>query len=135
MMLIDCWIVVVMWVTGSKYLECYYSIRTEKILNIWTLNNWTKTLIRTKEKQNSQKLNNKLAINNIGTEWLTVSRKGWIVTIKYLQGLNIFVITELTSATLFCLCICSWSISNRAAEFHFLPAGSLMALWKIHGNP
>ncbi len=57
--------------------------------------------------------------------------KGWIVAVQYLQGLDIFVITELTIATLFCSCASSWGISSRAAKFYFLPAGSLVALWRI----
>ncbi len=58
-----------------------------------------------------------------------------MVTVQYLQGLNIFVITEFTIATLICLCVSSWGISSRAAELQFLPAGSLLALWKIHRTP
>jgi hypothetical protein len=67
----------------------------------------------------------KLAINNTGTEWLSVLQKGWVVTVKYLQGLNIFVIMELTISTLFCPRVSSWGIRSRAAEFNFFLAGSL----------
>jgi hypothetical protein len=50
--------------------------------------NWTK------EKQNKQKMNNKLAMNKTNTDPL-------IMTVQYLQGLNIFAIMELWIATLF----------------------------------
>jgi hypothetical protein len=43
---------------------------------------------RTKEKQNKQKMNNKLAMNKTNTDPL-------IMTVQYLQGLNIFAIMEL----------------------------------------
>jgi hypothetical protein len=62
---------------------------------------------------------------------MSVFQKGWIVTVQYLLGLNIFVILELKIVTLFCWCVSSWSVSSCAAEFHFLPAGSLMALWRM----
>jgi hypothetical protein len=65
-------------------------------------------------------------------QWMVeCSQKGWNVTIQYLLGLNIFVIKELKIATLICLCVSSWGISSRAAEFYFLPAGSLLALWRM----
>jgi hypothetical protein len=116
--------------TGSKYLECNASIRTEN-----TLNNRTRALNWTKEDRANKSWTIKLAIDNTSTEWSSVLRKGWIVTVEYLQGLNIFVITELIIATLFYWCVSSWGISSSAAKFYFLPVGSLVALWKNHRTP
>jgi hypothetical protein len=58
-------------------------------------------------------------------------KKGRIVTVQYLLGLNIFVIMELTFATLFCSCVSSWGISGLAGEFYFLSARSLLVLWRM----
>ncbi len=49
-----------------------------------------------------------------------------LARIKYLCDYGI-----LTIATPFCLCVSSWGISGRTAEFNFLPAGSLLALWRM----
>jgi hypothetical protein len=108
---------------GSKYLGNTIPVSEQKIHRIIEhliieQKHWIE-----QKKTDKQKSNNKFTLNSIGTDWLSVSQN--------LQGLNIFVITELKIAILFCLCVSSWGISSHAAEFYFLPAGSLVALWRI----
>jgi hypothetical protein len=67
---------------------------------------WINTNNRTpnsQTKQIEQKENERMKVeqhmnNKTGNEHVN---KGWVVTVHYLQGLNIFVSTELTIATLF----------------------------------
>jgi hypothetical protein len=49
------------------------------------------------------KNNRQLAMNTNKSDSLHIQTEGWIVTVQYLQGFNIYVITELTIATLFAL--------------------------------
>jgi hypothetical protein len=93
--------------------------------NIWNtiptknkLNNRTKALNRSKRNRVNKSWTIKLAIDDTGTVWLSFFQKGWIIIAQYLQGLIIFVITELAIATLFCSCVSSWGIRYRAAEFY-----------------
>ncbi len=58
---------VVYGVMGSKYLD-YNPVSEEKN----SLNNRTKTLNRTKEDGTNKNLIIKLALNNTGTDWLSV---------------------------------------------------------------
>jgi hypothetical protein len=114
-----------MWITGSKYLEFNSSIRTENMLSK-----------RTKSTESNKALKNKSWTTKTGNKqyrhWMVECfQKGWIVNVQYVQGLNIFEITELTIATLFCSCVSSWGIGSRAAESYFLLAGSLMALLRM----
>ncbi len=129
MMFIDCRMVVVYGVTGSKYLECNSSIRTEKILN-----NQTKALNPTKGDRVNKSRTTKLAINNTGTELFSAWWKGWIVTVQYLWGLNIYVITELTIVTLF-VCVLVHEASVVVYQILCFPAGSLVAFWKTIESP
>jgi hypothetical protein len=85
-----------LWSRGSKYLEYNSSIRIKN-----KLNNQTKALNRSKRNRVNKSWTIKLGIDDTGTDWLSVLKKGWIVTVQYLQGLIIFVITELAIATLF----------------------------------
>jgi hypothetical protein len=117
-----------LWSRGSKYLEYNSSIRTKN-----QMNNQTKALNRWKRNRVNKSWTIKLAIDDTGTDWLSVLKKGWIVTVQYLQGLIIFVIAELAIATLFCSCVSSGGIRCRAAEFYVFPAGSLEVFWKNIG--
>jgi hypothetical protein len=126
----DCQMVVLIWGQNTWNTIPISEQKIHWIFKHWIVKHW----IEPKHWINKSRTM-KLEINNTGTEWLSVFEKCWIVTVQYLLGLNIFVITELTIATLFCWCVSSWGISSCAAEFHFLPAGSLVALWKINGTP
>jgi hypothetical protein len=119
-MFIDCRMVVVMWDQNTWNTIPVSEQKIHRIIEHWIIEqkHWIE-----QKKTDKQKSNNKLALNSIGTEWLSVSQN--------LQGLNIFVIMELKIAILFCLCVSSWGINSHATEFYFLLAGSLMALWRI----
>ncbi len=121
-------------------MQFQYQTRKNKLYYL-TLNNRTKALNPTKARNQTKKDRTnksqtiKLAINNTCTDWLSVLWKCWIITIQYLQWLNIFVITELTIASLFCPCVSPWSIRCHAAEFYVFAAGSLVAFWKTTELP
>ncbi len=101
---------------------------------------WSNTEYSNKSTDSNKALNEQKSNN-----------QNWQLTTQALNGLTVFksfncdppifttfkylCVMELTIATLFCPCVSSWGISNRAAEFHFLPAGSLVVLWKIHETP
>ncbi len=121
------------WVMGLRYLE-YIPVSEQKIhWIIRILNNRTKGMIQTKVLNKQKSNNNKLATNNTGTEWFECLKKGWIVTFQYLLGFNIFVITNRQLQPCFASVLVHEAslVISRAAEFYFLPAGSLMALWRI----
>ncbi len=90
-------------------------------------------MIQTKVLNKQKSNNNKLATNNTGTEWFECLKKGWIVTFQYLVGFNIFMITNRQLQPCFARVLVHEAslVISRAAEFYFLPAGSLMALWRI----
>ncbi len=140
-----------MWVAQLNNLEYNSSNRKENTLCSRAPNNQIKPLNRTKHWIEQSTESHKVL--NPTKHWMNKSptiitsnkryrhcmvwafQKSLTVTVQYLHRLNILVITESTIETLFCSCVSSWGISSCAAEFHFLPAGSLMALWKIHGTP
>jgi hypothetical protein len=72
MMFIDCWMVVVYGVMGSKYQECNSSIRTENTLYNRILNDQTKSPDLNKRGKTNKSQTIKLVLNNTGTEWLSV---------------------------------------------------------------
>jgi hypothetical protein len=52
------------------------------------------------------------------------------MTVQYLQELNVFAVTKLTIAILFCLCISSGGIRSHAAEFFVFQQAHLWSLEK-----
>ncbi len=114
--------------TGSKYLEYNSTIRTENTLNSRTLNNRTKAVHRTKQWMKSTNKTGNKQCRHWMDECLS---KRFNCDHPILAWVKYLCVTELTIATLFCSCVSSWGISSHAEEFHFLPAGSPVALWRI----
>ncbi len=100
-------------------------------LNNRILNNWTNE--SNKRKQDEQQPNTnwhwtKETLNH----WMLM--KSRIMTVQYLQGLNILVIKELINVSLF-----AWMLIMRGQMswcwFLCFPAGSLVAFWKTIEPP
>ncbi len=96
-MFLDCLMVVVMWDQNTWNTIPISEQKIHWIFKHWIVEHW----IKQKHWMNKSGPM-KLAIDKTGAEWLSVFRKCWIVTAQYLLRLNIFVIMELTIATLFC---------------------------------
>ncbi len=120
---------------GSKYWEYYSSIRTKNTLNIGMIEHkWSYRTNQTKAGQKWMKIKQlmnkkrKLA-TNLNKHW-TYKNEGWIMTIQYLQGLNIFVIMELTFAILFARVLAMRHQISCSRFLCFSTGGSLVASWK-----
>jgi hypothetical protein len=124
---------------GSKKMEYNSSIRTEKYTewpNNQTLNNQTEQIEWSRADTNKieQLMNNKTCKEQeqILIHWAYT--EGWVVTVQCLQGLhNIFVITELTIATLF-----AWVLVMRhqmsSCRFLCSSSGLTCGLLKNHSQ-
>ncbi len=142
--LLTCWMVV-----GIEILRTYNTIPVlgqkntlnKQIIKHWIIKHWI--IKQNKSKKSRTETNENWTTDEqyrnwqrirINTDSLNIQTEGWIVTVQYLQELNIFAMTELTIATLFAR-VLVMRHQMSCCQFLSFSSGLTHSLLKNHRNP